>query len=488
MTTDPQQQQMIREAMKAIAERRPGRSKLVYDKTKRTIVAVTEGTQTPRALNITADDADMFGVATLSSHWLTERWGTLLRDRMIPVRFSSWDGGDALTQLEIGPLPASSLVEGVVVLGSDIPGPAGASLRIALHPGKGPVSEDSTIVAPDGSVHHATAHAQRNGEDHPLDTHFVDLQPDLALRRSSLLETNVLKDKTVLLVGVGTGGGHAAVELAKCGVGRFDLIDADRLTVGNVVRHPGGLSQVGRLKVNVMRDMILDKNPDAQVTIHPFEVTSHNVETIRPLIARADVVICGTDNRPSKLLINRLCIEENKTALYGGAFRRAYGGQVLRVRPKTSPCHECFVAAMPEESTDEEISSQQAADAVAYSDRPVAVEPGLSLDVLPIANMLTKLALMELVADTSSTLRVLKADYAAPWYLWLNRPEPGTRYADWPALSESIDEMTINRWYGIDLARDSDCPVCGDFIATLAASYGLDPKNFGDLAAPPAKE
>jgi molybdopterin/thiamine biosynthesis adenylyltransferase len=486
MTTDPQQQQMIREAMKAIAERRPGRSKLVYDKTKRTIVAVTEGTQTPRALNITADDADMFAVATLSARWLAERWGTLLRDRMVPIRFSSWDGGDALTQFELGPLPASSLVEGVVVSGKDNPAPVGVTLRIVLHPGKGPVSEDSTFVAPDGSVHHATAHARRNGEDETVDAHFVDLQPELALRRSSLLETNILKDKTAFLIGLGTGGGHAAVELAKCGVGRFDLVDADRLTVGNVVRHPGGLSQVGRLKVNVMRDMIYDKNPDARVTLHPFELTAENVEMIRPLIARADVVICGTDNRPSKLLINRLCIEENKVALYGGAFRRAYGGQVLR--PKASPCHECFVAAMPEESTDEEISSQEAADAVAYSDRPVAVEPGLSLDVLPIANMLTKLALMELVAETSSTLKVLKADYTAPWYLWLNRPEPGTRYADWPAMSESIDEMTINRWYGIDLARDSDCPTCGDFIASLAASYGLDPKHFGDLAAPPTKE
>ena len=59
-TNDPQQQQMIREAMKSIAERRPGRTKLVYDKTRRTIVAVAEGAQAPRALNITADDADMF--------------------------------------------------------------------------------------------------------------------------------------------------------------------------------------------------------------------------------------------------------------------------------------------------------------------------------------------------------------------------------------------------------------------------------------------
>jgi molybdopterin/thiamine biosynthesis adenylyltransferase len=486
MTTDPQQQQMIREAMKAIAERRPGRSKLVYDKTKRTIVAVIEGTQTPRALNITADDADMFAVATLSGQWLTDRWGTMMRDRIVPVRFSSWDDGDALTQFELGPLPASSVVEGVVFLGEGAV--AGAELRIELLPGKGPGSEGSTFVAPDGSVHHAVALRRIEGKDESLDTDFVDLQPELAVRRSSLLETNVLKDKTVLCVGLGTGGGHAAIELAKCGVGRFDLIDHDRLTVGNVVRNPGGISQVGRFKVKVIRDLVHEKNPHAQVAIHPLEVKVENLDTIRALVARADVVICGTDNRPSKLLINKLCIEENVVAVYGGAFRRAYGGQVLRVRPKTSPCHECFVAAMPEESTDVEISSQAAAEAIAYSDRPVAVEPGLSLDVLPIANMLTKLALMELVADMTSTLAILKADYAAPWYLWLNRPEPGTQYADWPPLSESSDEMTINRWYGVDLARDSDCPVCGDFIASIAASYGLDPKNFGNLPFLPTKE
>ncbi len=66
-TNDPQQQSMIREAMKSIAERRPGRTKLVYDKTKRTIVAVAEGTAIPTALNITAEDADMFAVLSLSA-------------------------------------------------------------------------------------------------------------------------------------------------------------------------------------------------------------------------------------------------------------------------------------------------------------------------------------------------------------------------------------------------------------------------------------
>jgi hypothetical protein len=54
------QKQMIREAMQAIAERRPGRTRLVYDKTSRTIVAVSAGAQPAQALNITAEDADMF--------------------------------------------------------------------------------------------------------------------------------------------------------------------------------------------------------------------------------------------------------------------------------------------------------------------------------------------------------------------------------------------------------------------------------------------
>ena len=94
-------------------------------------------------------------------------------------------------------------------------------------------------------------------------------------------------------------------------------------------------------KVNVMRDLICEKNPYAEVSAHPVELTYENAETIKQLITQASVVICATDNRPSKLIVNRLCIEADKVALYGGAFRRAYGGQVLCVRPKRSPCDQC---------------------------------------------------------------------------------------------------------------------------------------------------
>jgi molybdopterin/thiamine biosynthesis adenylyltransferase len=486
-TNDPQQQQMIREAMKSIAERKPGRTKLVYDKTKRTIVAVTEGTQAPRALNITADDADMFAVITLSSLWMRENWQAIKRDGYAALSLSRWDDGDALTHSALGAQPSPSVEMATVLLGDATPC-QGVATTVILHEVGGAKTDAATFVAPDGAHHHAAAWRQTGDQRESLEVCFADVQPELATRRSGILETTVLRDKTVLLIGLGTGGAHVAIELAKCGVGNFILVDPDRLSVGNVVRHPGGISQVGRYKVNLIRDLIHEKNPDANVSSHSVAVGYENQDVIRTLVNRADVVVCGTDSRPSKLLINQLCIEARVMAIYGGAFRRAYGGQVLRVRPKQSPCHQCFIATMPEEASDIEISTAADAEGIAYSDRPVAVEPGLSLDVLPIANMVTKLALLELLADKDSSLNILKRDFDAPWYLWLNRPEPGTPYADWPPLSESSDEMTIHRWYGIYFERDTDCPACGNFLAALAGNYGLDLTSVGELPSMPGKE
>jgi molybdopterin/thiamine biosynthesis adenylyltransferase len=484
MTTNPVQRQMIKEAMQAIAERKPGRSKLVYDKTRRTILAVAEGSQTPKALNITADDADMFSVATLSAEWLRERWPELKKAGVLPVTFSSWDGGDALTQTELCVQPSQTTVQGSLILSQQSINKS-VDLAIILKPMDQAASKPDVFLSPEGDVYRAQALPQVGQPAAPPDIEFADVEPQLAQRRAGILETNILKDKTILCIGLGTGGAFVAVELAKCGVGRFLLVDRDRLSVGNVVRHPGGISQVGRSKVNVLRDLILDKNPKAHVEVHAIEANFDKRDVIAGLVETADIVICGTDNRQSKLLINELCVAAEVPAIYGGAFRRAYGGQVLRVRPKQSACQQCFVAALPEEAADVEISTVGDAGEIAYSDRPVAVEPGLSLDVLPIANMLAKLALLELVADKSSTLNALRRDFHAPWYVWLNRPEPGTQYATMPPLSESRDEMTINRWYGVYFERDEACPVCGDFVASLAGHYGLDPAQ---LPALPEKE
>jgi len=237
---DPQQQQMIRDAMKAIAERRPGRTKLVYNKDKRTIEAVSDSAQTPRALNITAEDADMFGVATVSSQWLREHWADLKRDRFVRVRFSSWDDGDAFTHVDLGPASGPTVVDGTIVLGDPSAQHNGAPLRVVLTADESVNPELGGFNSPDGGTFKVSAWRKNGNAEEPVEISLVEVQPALANRRAAILETDLLREKSVLCIGLGTGGAHAAVELAKCGVGNFTFVDRDRLTVGNVVRHPGG--------------------------------------------------------------------------------------------------------------------------------------------------------------------------------------------------------------------------------------------------------
>lgn len=466
------QKEMIKEAMQAIAARKPGRSKLVYDKTKRTIVAVSVADQTRTGLNITAEDADMFseGLITITSEFLDDNWQKLLANSILPIPLSEWDGGEAYTLASIGVAPsqkvifAAAILEGTTV--SDFP----IVVRLRrLSDNTGQYGYQS----PEGTPYAVTAEVLVNDLAKKVQVEIVGLAESLSSRRQGIIETDLLKDSSVVIVGLGTGGIQVALELAKTGVGKFKLVDPDRLEIGNVSRHQAGISSVGRKKVAAARDLVLEKNPEANVEVHPILAGYDNKGLLTSLIETADITICATDSRHSKLLINSLCVEAKKTVIIGGAFRRAYGGQVLRVRPGESACFHCFVLAMPDREADQEISSEENAAAIAYSDKPVPIEPGLAMDVAPIGTMISKLALQELITGKESTLHILDKDFVANWYFWINRPEPNTDYASFPPLSASSSEMTILRWYGVDLEKDQGCPTCGDFGRTLREQYGL---------------
>src|SRR5262245_58594766 len=171
-TNDPQQQQMIREAMKSIAERRPGRTKLVYDKTRRTIVAVAEGAQAPRALNITADDADMFAALTLSSAWLRARWERLRADGRAMLSLSSWDDGDALIDAALAVIPSASTASACVMLDQELPLGQETMVAIVLQPAGRAKPDAATFVAADGIAYQATAWRQVGEKRQPLEVSF----------------------------------------------------------------------------------------------------------------------------------------------------------------------------------------------------------------------------------------------------------------------------------------------------------------------------
>jgi len=304
---------------------------------------------------------------------------------------------------------------------------------------------------------------RNNGMWKPRRVQEIPVKDKIFSRFGGLIETDAIANKKVAIFGLGSGGSPIAIELTKSGVSNFDLMDHDRLEVGNVVRHVSSISHVGRYKTHSMTDLIKGKNPYAVVRTWEEPVSWDNIDTVRKIIIRADVVICAVDQRAPKLIINRVCVEENTPCIFAGAFRRAYGGQIHFVRPNQTLCYQCFLMLLPDQANDQEIGSQQLAEGLAYTDRPVAIEPGLSNDIAPISQMVVKLVIQELLKGSPSTLRSLDEDLVAPWYLWLNRREVDSPYADLEPLEFNIDGMHVLRWYGIAVEPHPACPVCGDF-------------------------
>jgi molybdopterin/thiamine biosynthesis adenylyltransferase len=322
----------------------------------------------------------------------------------------------------------------------------------------------------EGRAYVVLAHQLSNGSLKPVHCVVVPRNADVFDRVRGVFETDVLRSRSVCIFGVGSGGSFVARELAKAGVGTFTLVDSDRLELGNVCRHECGIRDIGRLKVNSVAEMIRNHSPAARIATSQCHIAGDTAEEVRSLVRGADLVICGTDNRESRLIVNRMAVQEGKTAIFGGVFLRAVGGQVLRVIPGQTPCYQCFVSAIPEEASNNEVSSADDAARLSYTDRPMPIEPGLSSDLMPVALQIVKLAIVELLRGCDTTLSSLREDLAMPWYLWVNRRDPRTVYANWLPLVDDLDGMRILRWYGIGLPKLPACPACGE----LGDNDGLD--------------
>jgi molybdopterin/thiamine biosynthesis adenylyltransferase len=306
------------------------------------------------------------------------------------------------------------------------------------------------------------------------EVYYVSLGGQLFSRFSGIMETDVLIGKPVLIIGVGSFGSMVAALLTQSGVTDFILLDDDRLEVGNIMRHWAGVSDLGRYKTKAVKALILNKNPSARVTTVEKRVEDQTISLVEELVAQADVVVCLTDDRDSRLIVNRICLQKRKVCFFSGAYRRAYGGRVQRVRPYESACYQCFLMSLPDEAANEEVSNKRQSDDISYSDETVPVEPGLANDIAPMVQMLSKQVIQELLKDKPTTLRSLDEDLSASVCLWFNRREAGTDQENWEPLEFNIDGFHVMRWYGAFLPRHENCPACGDHLAGMAKRYSMN--------------
>jgi molybdopterin/thiamine biosynthesis adenylyltransferase len=152
-----------------------------------------------------------------------------------------------------------------------------------------------------------------------------------------------LKAAKVLLIGAGGLGSPLALYLAAAGVGHIGLVDFDVVDFTNLQRQVlHGTKDVGRKKLDSARDRIHDVNPFVELTTYDVALTSENALDI---IRDYDLVVDGTDNFPTRYLVNDACVLLGKPNVYGSIFR--FEGQASVFSTEEGPCYRCLYPEPP---------------------------------------------------------------------------------------------------------------------------------------------
>jgi molybdopterin/thiamine biosynthesis adenylyltransferase len=153
-----------------------------------------------------------------------------------------------------------------------------------------------------------------------------------------------LAEARVFIMGAGGLGSPAAFYLAAAGVGAIGLADSDRVELHNLQRQIlHRTSDVGLLKVESGRKALESLNPEVKVQIYSERITSSN---IRQIIKDYDLVLDGSDNFPTRFLMNDACFFEKKTLISGAILR--FDGQLSTFKPHAGgPCYRCLLAEPP---------------------------------------------------------------------------------------------------------------------------------------------
>jgi len=152
-----------------------------------------------------------------------------------------------------------------------------------------------------------------------------------------------LKAASVLMIGTGGLGAPLGMYLAAAGVGRLGLVDFDVVDASNLQRQIiHGTKDVGRPKIASARDRIQDINPHVEIETHETRLTSENA--LR-LFVNYDVIVDGTDNFPTRYLVNDACVLTHKPNVYGSIFR--FEGQASVFWAERGPCYRCLYPEPP---------------------------------------------------------------------------------------------------------------------------------------------
>lgn len=152
-----------------------------------------------------------------------------------------------------------------------------------------------------------------------------------------------LLNANVLIIGAGGLGSPCALYLASAGIGTLGIVDSDKVELNNLQRQiVHSVDTIGMLKAESAKKSLNAINPDVKVIPHNIRLTSANIMDI---IKGYDMVVDGSDNFPTRYLVNDACVFSKKVLSHGGIFR--FDGQVITISPGKSACYRCLFSEPP---------------------------------------------------------------------------------------------------------------------------------------------
>ena len=169
----------------------------------------------------------------------------------------------------------------------------------------------------------------------------------LIMPEVGLVGQKKLKSAKVLLIGTGGLGSPLGIYLTAVGIGTIGLVDFDRVDFTNLQRQIIYTTKdVGRNKLEAAKEHLQAINPNVRYVLHQEKLTSKNAIGI---IREYDVIVDGTDNFPTRYLVNDACVLLKKPNVYGSIFR--FEGQVSVFWAEKGPCYRCLYPEPPPPGT-----------------------------------------------------------------------------------------------------------------------------------------
>ena len=151
-----------------------------------------------------------------------------------------------------------------------------------------------------------------------------------------------LKDKSILVCGVGGIGSLSAEMLTRCGVGLITVIDFDTVSEENLNRIFYKNEHIGISKAIICSEILSAINPDVKIMYYHNDIMDEAFEEkLDHIISHADIVLMGLDNIPARQYINVKCVDLNVPLMDAGALRSGLGCYVHLVLPKITACYQC---------------------------------------------------------------------------------------------------------------------------------------------------